>query len=667
MSAPSATSEEDRLVETIERAFDRVAGDDARIDAAHLQKALGLGSEYLAGRVLAQFDADGDGFVSRTEFLQGVQELLLGSDREKLSFAFRLHDHDGDGSIGFDELHRMIAISLAEVDVRPRESQPPDALARALMIAADTNQNGNISFSELEAVVKERPEVMRAMTRAQALWIAPSEEILPPVSGPASPTARASRWLRFVENRWQTGLWLTLLAAANVALFVWTWMSPPGGVRSGAAMQLARATGACMDLDGALILIPVLRRLLTRVRASFLGRVIPVDEMIELHRLAGHTLFALALVHSAAATAAYLEGHHASPLFLTTTLRGGTGLALLAVFAVIWVGASSWVRRSKRFELFYFTHMLYVAWLALAIAHAPGFLPWVGLPLLGLGIEMVARRARRGRQTTIQHLSPLRSGVTRVEIDRPVGFQFSPGDYVFVRIPEIARYEWHPFTISSAPERPGVITLHVRSLGNWSGALRRLAEDREARGDETPIAISVDGPYGSPSAGIFRSRYAILIGAGIGVTPFASILESLIDREEGDAPTVLEKAHFFWLNRDQHSFEWFTELLREIEERDHGDVLDLHLFMTDGRADGTAIALQMAREVTRAWGRGDAVTGLRAMTQFGAPDWKRELREIARSHAPEKVEVFFCGPPGLGSKIRRICKDIGIAFYEERF
>lgn len=37
-------------------------------------------------------------------------------------------------------------------------------------------------------------------------------------------------------------------------------------------------------------------------------------------------------------------------------------------------------------------------------------------------------------------------------IKRPSHFCFRPGDYVFVNIPAIALYEWHPFTLSSAPE-----------------------------------------------------------------------------------------------------------------------------------------------------------------------------------------------------------------------
>ena len=46
--------------------------------------------------------------------------------------------------------------------------------------------------------------------------------------------------------------------------------------------------------------------------------------------------------------------------------------------------------------------------------------------------------------------------MTELTICRPAGFRFKPGDYIFLNIPAIARYEWHPFTISSAPELAGL-------------------------------------------------------------------------------------------------------------------------------------------------------------------------------------------------------------------
>ena len=59
---------------------------------------------------------------------------------------------------------------------------------------------------------------------------------------------------------------------------------------------------------------------------------------------------------------------------------------------------------------------------------------------------------------------------------------------MFIRIPEISTFEWHPFTISSAPEDEDQFTLHIRAAGGWTNKLHeyfkeelRLFEDGKAR------------------------------------------------------------------------------------------------------------------------------------------------------------------------------------------
>ena len=61
--------------------------------------------------------------------------------------------------------------------------------------------------------------------------------------------------------------------------------------------------------------------------------------------------------------------------------------------------------------------------------------------------------------------------MTHLSITRPHNFTYQPGDYVFIQIPSITRYEWHPFTISSAPEMSDVFWLHVRGVGSWTNEL----------------------------------------------------------------------------------------------------------------------------------------------------------------------------------------------------
>ncbi|NXO68861.1 NOX5 oxidase, partial [Phainopepla nitens] len=67
--------------------------------------------------------------------------------------------------------------------------------------------------------------------------------------------------------------------------------------------------------------------------------------------------------------------------------------------------------------------------------------------------------------------TPLFPQVVHLVIQRPDSFCFQPGDYVFLNVPAVAAFEWHPFSISSAPEQPGTLWLHIRARGQWTTRL----------------------------------------------------------------------------------------------------------------------------------------------------------------------------------------------------
>lgn len=653
-----------QLIATLERAFARMAGGDGAINVKELQAALGLRSEYLARRVMAGFDLDWNGVITHHEFIEGVRKLVLGSDQDKLMFAFRVHDHDGDGTLSPDELYRMIAMSLSESSVTDGPNQSSQAIAHTLFTKADTNRDGRITFAEFEAVVRRYPAVLRSMTRSEAQWIAPNEDLLARLD----PSNARQGSAPLFENG--AGLFvvvlLWILANAGVFTFVMLWGRDGSPVNE--LMRLGKALGTCIAFNGAVVLVPVMRRLLSWMRSTWLGRILPIDDAIAFHRTVGHALFFLGLAHGAMVVVSYATGHPKASFegFFMHTEHAITGVVLVVVVSIMWLFALGFVRKSSRFELFYFTHLLYLVWFVVAIIHAHVFAFWAAAPILGFAIEHVLTFARRAKQTRIIEAQALRSGVTSLELDPPKGFHWSPGDYAFLCIPAIAKHEWHPFTISSAMES-GALTFHVRTLGNWTSALRRRVEQMEASGSDEMLAAYVDGPYGTPSAHIFDSRFAVFIGAGIGVTPFASVLAAFIYRANSDRPPRLSKAHFFWLNRDQYSFEWFAALLSELVEDDAKALLDVHLCMTAGRADTTALGVEVARQIASEAGKDDIVTGLRTHTHMGQPDWQRMLYLIREQHKPEKVDVYFCGPPGLAKKIRPICAQLGLTFREEKF
>jgi len=182
-------------------------------------------------------------------------------------------------------------------------------------------------------------------------------------------------------------------------------------------------------------------------------------------------------------------------------------------------------------------------------------------------------------------------------------------DRLLVRIPEIARGEWHPFTISSAPERDGEISLHVKATGNWTSRLLALAGAVQ-RGDPA-IEVWIDGPHHAPSVQALRSRRVLFVAAGIGVTPFAAHLESLYERLLAREPVPVDKVHFVWVCRQEGAFAWFSDVLGRLE-LELGERLDLRSHMDGAREGLGSSVLRAAMDCLYAAVRADLVTGLRA-------------------------------------------------------
>jgi predicted ferric reductase len=344
-----------------------------------------------------------------------------------------------------------------------------------------------------------------------------------------------------------------------------------------------------------------------------------------------------------------------------------TGILLLLALLVMWVFSRSFVRRDGRFELFYLTHLAYLSVVVLLFLHGPHFWMWGTLPWVWYLGERVLRALLRGHPAKLTKVRVHASGVTRLEIQRPPDFDYAPGDYVFVCIPALARHEWHPFTLTSSPEEPDRLTVHVRKVGNWTSAVRERLPDLFAAG--TADSVRLDGPYGTASRHLLDAPHAVAIAGGIGVTPFASILQSLLERHrDPELPSpALRKLRFVWLNRDQYSFEWFRDLLVELERRDHENrILDVHTFMTAGRHDLAGGVFELARLLRRRRS-GDLVTGLQAPTTLGAPDFDRLLESFSADPSLPRPDVFFCGPARLERSVAESCARLGLRLRTERF
>jgi len=149
--------------------------------------------------------------------------------------------------------------------------------------------------------------------------------------------------------------------------------------------------------------------------------------------------------------------------------------------------------------------------------------------------------------------------------------------------------------------------------------------------------LAIDGPFGAASEEVFKFKTVVLVGAGIGVTPFASILKHIkyqLKRNVEKPP--IEKVYFYWICRDKNSFEWFSSMLSALEQENINNFLEIHTYLTGG------LSLDEVKEVVYDEEKQqDKITGLTSPTHFGRPRWRDVFLDMAKRHVGTKVGVFF--------------------------
>ncbi len=79
----------------------------------------------------------------------------------------------------------------------------------------------------------------------------------------------------------------------------------------------------------------------------------------------------------------------------------------------------------------------------------------------------------------------------------------------------------------------------------------------------------------------------------------------------GDAArSQVKRVHFYWVNRDKESFEWFSDLLSELERNNVGNFLEINVYLTERVSKEADIRKLMNLESSAT----DVVTGLQTET-----------------------------------------------------
>ncbi|CAD7701969.1 unnamed protein product [Ostreobium quekettii] len=193
--------------------------------------------------------------------------------------------------------------------------------------------------------------------------------------------------------------------------------------------------------------------------------------------------------------------------------------------------------------------------------------------------------------------------------------------------------------------------------------LAHVRQSPEVASREVPLKLRLDGPFGAPVQGYRDYSVMLLIGAGIGVTPFASVLSDLVHRmrkiSQGSAVPRFQKVYFYWSVHSQSEVLWFSRVLEAISREDLHNILDLNIHITGLRqsSDVRTLPLKLAQVAVHKLTGMDVMSGLngRVLTRFGRPDWARVFRDLQIRHSKEKkIGVFYSGPNTLASVLKRL-------------
>ncbi|XP_068330740.1 ferric reduction oxidase 2-like [Pyrus communis] len=214
-------------------------------------------------------------------------------------------------------------------------------------------------------------------------------------------------------------------------------------------------------------------------------------------------------------------------------------VALLAGLAM-WAMSIPRIRR-KTFELFLYTHHLYIVFLVFFVFHVGFSYACIMLPGFYLFlIDRFLRFLQSQRRIRLVSARVLPCEVVELNFSKSPGLNYSPTSMVFVNVPGISKLQWHPFSVTSSSKFDlDKLSVVIKSEGNWS---QKLYQELSSSQPADRRQVSVEGPYGPASSNMLRHDTIVMVSGGSGITPLISVIRELLFEANnlgGKAPKIL--------------------------------------------------------------------------------------------------------------------------------
>ncbi|XP_021355400.1 NADPH oxidase 4-like [Mizuhopecten yessoensis] len=377
-------------------------------------------------------------------------------------------------------------------------------------------------------------------------------------------------------------------------------------------------------------------------------------------------------------------------LIILCTVPGVTGMLMLVTLCCM-VSSSTKYFRKNHYNLFWYVHrVLFPLFFGLLMVHGirgpirrqtntrnhtpgcnsslpqPEYLPetgsvcdehpqfdhigcstwkWLVGPLVVYLGDCLYRYVRRSRKMTVTHAHMIADDIVQFDVHKDNSqFAFSPGQYVYLSVPEISTMEWHPFSVCMNEKQKGSFRVYIKTSGDWTEKLKNHVIQETNTSLDTVTSkrphkcVYVDGPFSSPLENVTSYPISVCIAGGIGVTPFIGYIQYL--RNKDHAFLRCRRLYMIWVVRDMTSIslfeEEFVKLHHHCYEENVPDFLEISFYVTSPLKQTLA---------------GEGFTYGR--TTFGRPVWHTTLDSYFKRHSRSKFGIFVCGPHGMISDVRR--------------
>ncbi|CAI9101896.1 OLC1v1000050C2 [Oldenlandia corymbosa var. corymbosa] len=194
---------------------------------------------------------------------------------------------------------------------------------------------------------------------------------------------------------------------------------------------------------------------------------------------------------------------------------------------IMWSTTFPRIRRTM-FELFYYTHHLYILFIIFYILHKGLFFICIMLPGMYLFVIDRFLRFLQSRQNVrLVSARVLPCEAVELNFSKSRALEYTTTSTMFVNIPIVSKLQWHPFTVvSNSSLEPDTLSVVIKCEGSWTKKLYDVVSSPSSI--DHRLQVAVEGPYGPPTTHFLRHDTLVMISGGSGITPMISIIRDLI-------------------------------------------------------------------------------------------------------------------------------------------